>query len=184
MRDALAAVLLTAVLSWGQAYRAQPGGPLPSELSETVREALEVQGVRVVDARGYRFCEVWLRAEPMEAGSLGELLERDAIPQGVLVGVVVFHSPSADRYGRGLPRGVYTLRFVGEDSVALLPAAADRELEPPGDWAALRKGLLSFTKAPGGATPRFEMNRRGEWILHLRAGETPIALLVAGVAGR
>ncbi len=184
MKHLLAATLLATALAWGQGYRVQTGGPPPSELSEPVREVLQGQGVRVVDARGYRFCEVWLRAAPLESGSLGELLEQGAIPQGALVGVVEFASPSADRYGRGFPRGVYALRFLGEDSVALVPAAADRELEPPGELAALRKGVLSLAKGPGGAAPRFEMTRRGEWILHLRAGETPAALLVAGVAGR
>lgn len=181
---AIASFLLAAGLAWGQAYRTQPGGAPPPELAEPVREALVGEGVRVVESRGFRFCELWLRAAPLESQSLEEALAEGEIPEGTLLGVVEFYSPSADRTGRGFPRGLYTLRFVGGDSAALILAAADRTLEPPEDLGKLRKGLLRYGKGPGGATPRFEMTARGEWILHARLGETPVALLVAGVTGR
>lgn len=165
-------------------YRAVAGGSPPEELAAEIREALAPVGVRVVDSRGFRFCEVWLRQADLETGSFEEAVQQEAIPEGSLLGAIEYQAPSADRRGRGFARGVYVLRYLGGDTVGLIPASVDRSLAPPEDVGGLTRGLLRWTRSSAGVTPRFEMNSRGEWILHLRAGESIIALLVAGVAGR
>lgn len=165
-------------------YRTTPGGAPPGELAQEIREALVPKGVRVVDSRGYRFCEVWLREAGLESGSFEEAIRQEAIPEGVLLGAIEYQAPSADRRGRGFGRGVYVLRYMGGDTVALIPAAADRDLDPPDGLAPLAKGLLRWTRLPDGAAPRLEMDSRGEWILHLRAGELTVGLLITGVASR
>jgi len=180
----IAAALAAVWPAFGQAYRAQAGGPPPAELAESLRRALLPEGVQVVESRGFRFCELWLRNAPLESGPFEEALRQDALPEGTLLGVIEFFAPSADRAGRGFPRGLYTLRFAGGDSLALIPAAADQQLAPPEDPAGLRKGLLRFARGSQGPAPRFQMSARGEWFLHARLGDTPIALLVAGVASR
>lgn len=182
MRRTVAAALWSATLVAAQGYRTQPGGTPPGALADSVREAVWEQGVRVVDSRGYRFCEVWLRRAPLESGAFEEAFQRGDVPDGTLVGVIEYFAPSADRTGRGFARGLYTLRISGEDSVALIPASADRDIEAPEGISGLRKGVLWLARGPAGAAPRFEMSPRGEWILHLRVGETPVSLLVTGVA--
>ncbi len=179
-----AALTLIAWSAFGQAYRAQAGGPPPAELAEALRRALVPEGVRVVESRGFPFCELWLRNAPLESGPVEDALRRDALPEGTLLGVIQYYAPSADRAGRGFPRGLYTLRSAGGDSLALIPSAADQDLAPPEDAARLRKGLLRFGMASEGPAPRFQMSARGEWFLHARLGDVLIALLVAGVASR
>ena len=165
-------------------YRAERGGPPPDELAAVIREALGERGARVVDSRGFRFCELWLREAPLEETSMEDAFRQWAIPEGALLGVIEFQAPSADRSGRGFPRGLYTLRYAGGDSVVLIPASADQALEPSEDFTSRSKGVLRWTRGTPGVTPRFEMNRRGEWILHASAGEVPVAVLVTGVAAR
>ena len=165
-------------------YRAERGGPPPAELAPAIREVVAQQGARVVDSRGFEFCELWLREAPLGEMSLEEAIRQEAIPEGALLGVIEFQAPSADRNGRGFPRGLYTLRYAGGDSVVLIPASADQALDPPEDFTGRGKAVLRWSRGTPGVTPRFEMNRRGEWILHACAGDTPVALLVAGVAAR
>lgn len=142
------------------------------------------RGVRVVDSRGFRFCEVWWRESGFDSGTIEEALRQDAVPVGALLGVIEYQVPSADRNGRGFGRGIYLLRYAGEDSAALIPATADRGLEAGEGFAGLARGTLRWTWSPEGAAPRFEMNARGEWTLYLRAGGVTVALLVAGVQTR
>jgi len=165
-------------------YRAERGSPPPDELAPAIREALAERGARVVDSRGFRFCELWLREAPLEETSMEDALRQWAIPEGALLGVIEYQAPSADRSGRGFPRGLYTLRYAGGDSVVLIPASADQALEPPEEFATRSKGVLRWMRGTPGVTPRFEMNRRGEWILHAGVGEVVVALLVTGVAAR
>lgn len=138
----------------------------------------------MVDSRGFRFCEVWLRQADFDTGSFEDVIRQETIPEGALLGVIEYQAPTADRRGRGLARGTYTLRYAGGDSVLLVPASADRSLEPPEDLTALSRGVLRWTRSPAGAVPRFEMSARGEWILHLAVGDFAVALLITGVASR
>ncbi len=179
-----AVLLVRAALGAPAPYRAAAGGSPPGELAPEIREALAPRGVRVVDSRGFRFCELWLREARFESGSFEEALRQDAIPEGALLGVIEYQAPSADRHGRGFARGLYVLRSMGSDSVALIPASEDRSLDPPEQIATLSRGVLRWTPSAGSAVPRFEMNARGEWILHVGVGEVAVALLVAGVASR
>jgi hypothetical protein len=174
--------------AFGQAYRATSSGGPPSQLTVGIREALDPAGVKVVDSNGFAFCEVWLSA------SMEHAIREGAIPQGALMGVVRYASPGADRQGQGFGPGLYTLRSGEDASVLMVRAADDQELSPPesGQLRALSRKVsktstpaaLRLAKGGAGRFPRFEMTRGGEWIVHSKVGETPVALLVVGVGKR
>jgi len=185
MRKILFACCLLSLAAWAERYAARPGGAAPGELAGPVRDLLQGQGVRVVDDNNLTFCEVWFRGAPIDSTSMEEALNQGTIPRGAVVGAVRFAAPSADRNGRGFRAGVYTLRYREGDSVALIPAGGDQNPDPAAfdEVAGQSRGTLRFGKGPEGQTPRFEMTRRGEWVVHSRIGDTPVALLVTGVAG-
>jgi hypothetical protein len=86
------------------------------------------------------------------------------------------------------------LRQWQDASVLMVRAADDQELSPPDfdQLAALSRKVsktgtpaaLRLSKGGAGRLPRFEMTRGGEWIVHSKVGETPVALLVVGVGKR
>lgn len=191
MSRMLTLVLVTAA-ALAQPYRAASTGAPPGQLAPGIREALESAGVKVVDSNGFVYCEVWLRSAPLnDSTSLEDAVRDGAIPQGALVGVIRFASPGADRQGQGFGPGLYTLRSWQDSSVLMVRAADDQELSPPDldQLAALSRKVsktgtpaaLRLSKGTAGRLPRFEMTRGGEWIVHTRVGETPVALLVVGV---
>jgi hypothetical protein len=183
---------LLGAAAFAQAYRTASTGAPPSQLAPGIREAFESPGVKVVDSNGFVFCEVWLRSAPVaDSTSLEDAIREGAVPQGALVGVVRFASPGADRQGQGFGPGLYTLRQWQDASVLMVRAADDQELSPPDfdQLAALSRKVsrtatpaaLRLSKGGAGRLPRFEMTRGGEWIVHSKLGETPVALLVVGV---
>ena len=180
---------LLGTAAFAQAYRTASTGAPPSQLAPGIQEAFEGPGVKVVDSRGFVFCEVWLRSAPLaDSASMEDAIRDGTIPQGALVGVVRFASPGADRQGQGFGPGLYTLRQWQDASVLMVRAADDQELSPPDfdQLAALSRKVsktatpaaLRLSKGGAGRLPRFEMTRRGEWIMHTKLGETPVALLV------
>jgi hypothetical protein len=188
----LLAWLLVSAAAYAQAYRAASTGAPPGQLAPGIREALQSEGVKVVDSNRFVYCEFWLRAAPInDSTSLEDAVRDGAIPQGALVGVIRFASPGADRQGQGFGPGLYTLRSWQDSSVLMVRAGDDQELSPPEleQVAALSRKVsktgtpaaLRLLKGAAGRVPRFEMTRGGEWIVHTRLGETPLALLVVGV---
>ena len=186
---------LTAVSVFTQDYKtAATSGP-PGQLAPGIREALQSRGVKIVDPNGFLFCELWLRSAPLsDSLSMEDAIQNAAIPQGALVGVVRFASPGADRRGQGFGPGHYTLRHSQGDSVLMIKAAQDQD-PGPRDFEQLlassrnvsrteTPAALRLAKGTSGRSPRLEMTRDGEWIVHTRLGDTPVALLIVGVAKR
>ena len=188
-------LLVMTAFAFGQAYRTASTGAPPSQLAPGIQEAFQSPGVKVVDSNGFVFCEVWLRSAPVaDSTSLEDAIREGAVPQGALVGVVRYASPGADRQGQGFGPGLYTLRQWQDASVLMVRAADDQELSGPDSdqLAALSRKVsktgtpaaLRLSKGGAGRLPRFEMTRGGEWIVHSKVGETPVALLVVGVGKR
>jgi len=188
-------LLVMTASAFAQAYRTASTGAPPRQLAAGIQEAFESPGVKVVDSNGFVFCEVWLRSAPVaDSTSLEDAIREGAVPQGALVGVVRYASPGADRQGQGFGPGLYTLRQWQDASVLMVRAADDQELSGPDSdqLAALSRKVsktgtpaaLRLSKGGAGRLPRFEMTRGGEWIVHSKVGETPVALLVVGVGKR
>jgi len=199
-------LLLVSVSAWGQQYKADKAGPLPPEVASGIAQALEKSGFQIT-SNGEKYCEVWFRAElPGAAASKEPNVTLPNIPVGTLVGVIRFEAQGSDRRGQTIQPGVYLLRYgilpnnenhqgaaPHRDFLLLTPAAEDRDPNSTPNFDALvalsRKAsrtphpaVLSFWKADSDA-PGFSQHGDADWVLQATIGDTPIAVIVAGVAG-
>jgi hypothetical protein len=125
---------------------------------------------------------------------------------GALVGVIRFDVQGLDRRGQTIQPGVYVLRYSvlpdndshqgaapHRDFLLLTPAGEDQDPNSTPKLDALialsRKvsrtphpAVLSFWKADTDA-PGFSQRDDTDWVLQTKIGDTPIAVIVAGVAG-
>jgi hypothetical protein len=137
-------------------------GPPPG-LAAGIKGTLEAQGVRVLDAEGKPFVDVWLRkATPASAkpsGPKGAVLY-PVLTEGELIGAVRFAGEGHDYRDQPIAPGVYTLRYglqpvngdhlgvsVNRDYALMVPSAKDT------DAADLtRKKLESLSAESAGTT--------------------------------
>jgi hypothetical protein len=199
-------LLLVSATVRGQQYRADKAGPLPPEVTSGVAQVLEKNGFQITN-NGVKYCEVWFRAElPGAAASKEPNVTLPTVPVGTLVGVIRFDAQGADRRGQNIQPGVYLLRYgilpdnenhqgaaQHRDFLLLTPAAEDRDPNAAPNFDALvalsRKAsrtshpaVLSFWKADTDA-PGFWQQGDTDWVLQAKIGDTPIAVILAGVAG-
>jgi len=196
--------LAQAVL-FAQQYQADKAGPPPAEVAGGIAQALGPAGFRIT-SNGAPYCDVWLRAElPANHAPHEEKVTLPGIAPGTLVGVIRFDGPAVDRRGQPIRPGVYILRYgimplniahegaaPERDFLLLTPAAEDRDLKTLGSPEAL---VALSRKASGGAHPAVLRVHKaetdsagfsqqdGDWVLEARAGDTAIALIVAGTPG-
>lgn len=151
-------------------YRTEGAGAPPDQVAGPIRDVLG-SGVKVIDPNGFAFAEVWFRNE-VPGGSVS------SIPDGALVGVIRFAGPGADRSGRGIRPGVYTMRATS-GGVRLVPAADDKDPEtaPSGG-----SGRVLTLQAREGGESGVRMTSRGEVMLDTTFAGQGVSLLLAGVA--
>src|SRR5688572_7618968 len=83
----------------------------PESVSAKVREAILAEGIRVLDANGKPFADLWLRSSvPLRSGKEVLGVKFGQLEEGTLLGVVRFHEKASDFKGNGFPSGVYTFR--------------------------------------------------------------------------
>ncbi len=200
----VAPLLLCALTVLGQ-YKAESVGGAPAEVAPAIAQALQKNGVKITN-NGAAYCEIWFRTDkPAGAKSAEENVTLPFIPQGALLGVIRFDGKGADRRGQGIKAGVYTLRYgvmpvngdhqgaaPQRDFLLLTPAADDKDLSSTPNFDALvamsRKAsgtphpaVLSFWKADTDA-PGFNKQGDADWVLQTKLGDTPIAVILIGVA--
>jgi len=200
--------LIAAASLLAQQYTADQAGQPPAEVSPAIRGALEKSGFAIREGRN-PYCEIWLRASVEPSGGAGNQpgVTLPRIPPGALVGVIHFDGAATDRRGQAIPRGSYTLRYAlmplndqhqgaapKRDFLLLAPAGEDRDLNAAPGFEALmalsRKAsnsahpaVLSVRKAESDS-PGFGREGDSDWVLDARAGEFPLAIIVAGSASR
>jgi len=197
---------LVACSVFGQQYKADQAGPPPSEVVAGIRSALEKTGFQI-SANGAPYCELWMRSSLPRGATSGEQnVTLPNVPVGTLLGVIRFDGKGSDRRGQAIQPGVYTLRYAimpmnsdhqgvapQRDFLLLAPAAEDRDLNATPGFDALiamsRKAsgtahpaVLSVRKAAADS-PGFSQQGDTDWVLETKAGDTPIAIIVAGAAG-
>lgn len=196
--------LFSCMSAFGQ-YKAEPAGPPPSGISPAIRAALRKEGTKIAN-NGAAYCEIWLRSQEPAGGTPQEGQTLTKIPQGALLGVIRFDGQGQDRRGQGIKPGVYTLRYAlmpvngdhqgaapQRDFVLISPAANDTDLNSTPAFDALvdmsRKAsgtphpaVLSLWKADTDSAPGLSKQGDNDWVLQTKLGDTPIALIVVGVA--
>jgi hypothetical protein len=186
-------------------YQSAPAGGPPAEVAPAIGQALQKDGVKISN-NGAAYCEIWFRTEkPSGAKTTEENVTLPFLPAGALVGVIRFDGKGADRRGQTIKAGVYTLRYgimpingdhqgaaPQRDFLLLTPASEDRDLNSTPGFEALvamsRKAsgtphpaVLSFWKSDTD-TPRFEKQGDTDWVLQAKIGDTPIAVILVGLA--
>lgn len=200
-------VVITALLSTAAAfpqYKSESAGAPPSEIAAPIAQALQKDGTKVTN-NGQAYCEIWLRSQkPSGTASKEEGATMTGIPQGALLGVIRFDTQGQDRRGQSIKPGVYTLRYglipvngdhqgaaPQRDFLVLSPAANDKDLNATPAFDALmdmsRKAsgtphpaVLSFWKADADS-PGLSKQGENDWVLQTKIGDTPVAVIVAGV---
>jgi hypothetical protein len=186
-------------------YQSAPAGGAPAEVAPAIGQALQKDGVKI-SSNGTAYCEIWFRIEkPSGAKTTEENVTLPFIPVGALVGVIRFDGKGADRRGQTIKAGVYTLRYgimpingdhqgaaPQRDFLLLTPASEDSDLNSTPGFEALvamslkasgtpHPAVLSFWKADSD-TPGLTKQGDSDWVLQTKIGDTPIAVILVGVA--
>ena len=186
-------------------YKAEPAGGPPAEVAPAIGQALQKDGIKISN-NGAAYCEIWFRTvKPSGAKSSEENVTLPLIPQGALLGVIRFDGKGADRRGQTIKAGVYTLRYgimpvngdhqgaaPQRDFLLLSPAADDRDLNSTPAFDALvamstkasgtpHPAVLSFWKSDTD-TPGLSKQGDTDWVLRSAIGDTPIAVILVGLA--
>lgn len=143
--QASSSILLVFVLSLvcaAQNGKVESIGPLSEKgVPDTVRQALESKGYRVLLDDGTPVCELWMRKSvPVQAKKDVQGVVYTQLAESSLVGVLHFPRAGSDYRGQAIPAGFYTLRYEllpndgnhlgaapNRDFLLLVPAASDTD---------------------------------------------------------
>ncbi|MGO4882880.1 MAG: hypothetical protein ACLP59_18975 [Bryobacteraceae bacterium] len=185
-------------------YKMEPGGAPPSDLPAAFTAVLQPQGVKILNAAGAVYCEVWFRTKiPTGPKSTDDAITL-SIPQGALLGVIRFAEPAQDRRGQSLKAATYTMRYsqypvngdhqgvAPQRDFALLVRTSD-DTDPnamPGFDALValstkasgtpHPAVLSIWGSAADKFPNLEKQNDHDWVLDEKVGDLPISIIIAG----
>jgi hypothetical protein len=198
-------ILLAAALSAMAQYKIEPAGPPPGELAPAVASLMQKEGTRVVAANGSPVCEVWFRAA-LPSGPKSTEAEQTftTLPHGSIIGAIRFPAKGSDRRGQNIAAGVYTLRYSLQpvngdhlgvspqrDFAVIVPAADDKDAASTPNYDELmpmsRKAsgtphpaILSLAGSSSEKSPEIAKEGDHDWVLHVKVGNSTLALTVIG----
>jgi hypothetical protein len=203
MRNLALTAAILAAGAFGQDYKMQPGGPPPDEVG-ALKSAVEAKSIRIVDSTGKVYCDLWMRSTPAPAGkSTEENITMPEVIHGTFFGVIQFPAGAADRRGQPIKPGFYTLRYSN------FPITGDHQgVAPQRDFFLLSKladdndasatpkfdVLVAMSrKASSGTHPLvlsiwkpdtfaagFSKEGEHDWVLQVKVGSMPVAIILAG----
>lgn len=193
-----------ALTVWGQ-YSVATSGPPPQDVPANIRGLLQQDGAKINGPNG-ALCEVWLRsATPTGAPNNEKDVTLTNLPHGALLGVIKYEAQAQDRRGQTVKPGLYTLRFSyypvngahqgvapQRDFALLTPIAGDAD---PNALPAFDQLVAMSKKASGTSHPcvlsiwkadtdfKPGLDKEGDdWVLQAKLGDTPLAMILVGVA--
>src|SRR5438105_11852136 len=160
----------------GQTGTVEALGPLTdASVPETVRQAMDAKGQRVLLDDSSVACEIWLRKSiPAQAKTDAQGALYTQLAESTLIGVLHFPQASTDYRGQAIPAGYYTLRYEllpndgnhlgaapSRDFLLLVPAGSDPDPNATSKFQELvalsrgatktkHPGVLSLVQPPGG----------------------------------
>jgi hypothetical protein len=164
---------------------------------------METGGYRIAGPSG-PWCEIWFRKAIPTGAKPADNAIVFPIAQGTLVGILRFPATGADRRGQTIKPGVYTLRYgiqpvdgahVGvapqRDFVLLTPIADDADpnalpaFDPLVQMSRKASGtphpaVLSIEPPAGSTFPAITKEGDHDWVLNVKIGNLPVAIIVAG----
>lgn len=205
MRKTVFLLALAANFAFGQ-YKVEPAAAPPEE-AKAVAANLQSNGYKIVASNGSTFAELWLaKSLPSGTKNTEEGVSLATVPHGAFLGVLRFPDKGADRRGQNLKPGVYTLRYslhpVNGDHLGVAPQRDFAVLSPIGEdkdpaaniayeplMALSRKAsgtphpaVLSVFAGTGDKVPNLTKEGDHDWVLTVKIGEQPVALIVVGKA--
>lgn len=199
---ALTAAVLAASI-YGQDYKMETGGA-PPEAVGALKSAVESKSIRVLDAAGKVYCELWMRSTPAPAGkSTEENITMPEVIPGTFFGVIQFATATTDRRGQPIKPGFYTIRY------SIFPITGDHQgVAPQRDFFIVSKladdadagtalkfdALMAMSRKASGTTHPLVLSiwkpdtfaagftKEGEhdWILQTKVGALPMAIILIG----
>src|SRR5882724_703194 len=198
-------IIMAAGVAFSQ-YKAEPAGPPPPDLPASVSATLQKEGSKVV-AGSTTFCEIWFRsAAPSGPKSSEEGVTLPTLPQGTLLGALRFPGRGSDRRGQNIKPGVYTLRYSLQpvngdhqgvapqrDFLVMIPAADDADPQSTPAFDDLMKmsrkasgtphpAVLSMSASSNSTFPELKKEGESDWVLHVKIGAVPVAVILVGKA--
>jgi hypothetical protein len=198
-----ALLLLTAAAASAQ-YKSGPAGAPPA-MPAALSAAIDPAGVQVTAPDGKAWCEMWFVKASIAGPKVeGEAVSLPQIPHGALLGVARFPAQATDRRGNTIKAGVYAMRYsiyptdgnhMGaapqRDFAVLVPVDKDKAPDVRLDYAALmalvaestgvsHPIVLSLAPSEEKTLPVLKKEGERDWVLHVKIGGVPMALIVAG----
>lgn len=195
--------LMLAVVACAQDYKLETISTVALGLPAAYAAVMDSSGYRVVGPAGV-WCEIWFRKSiPTGAKPADDSIVLP-VAQGTLLGILRFAAAGYDRRGQTVKAGVYTLRYSTypmdgshqgvapqRDFAVLTPLSADADpnaapaFDPLVDASIKGVGtphpaVLSLEAPAGGALPAVSKEGDSDWVLKVKVGSLPIAIIVAG----
>jgi hypothetical protein len=195
--------LLAASLVLAQDYKLEPVATAAPGLPAAYAALIATAGYRINGPSG-PWCEIWFRKSIAAAAKPADNSIAFPIAQGTLVGVLRFPAAGADRRGQTVKPGVYTLRYSDypvdgshqgvapqRDFVLLTPIANDADPNAMPAFDALvqmsdkasgtpHPAVLSVETPAGSTFPAVAKEGDNDWVLNVKIGDLPFAVIVAG----
>jgi hypothetical protein len=199
----LCGALLGASVLLAQDYKLEPIATPAPGLPAAYAALIETGGFRISGPSG-PWCEIWFRRSIPAGAKPTDSAIVFPIAQGTLMGIFRFPATGADRRGQTIKPGVYTLRYglqpvdgahVGvapqRDFVLLTPMADDPDPNAMPAFGALvqmsRKAsgtphpaVISIEPPAGSTFPELTKEGDHDWVLNVKIGDLPVAIIVAG----
>jgi len=199
----LCGALLGASMVLAQDYKLELLTTAVSGLPAAYAALIQTEGYRITGPSG-PWCEIWFRGSiPTGAKPTDEAIVFP-IAQGTLVGILRFPATGADRRGQTIKPGVYTLRYslqpvdgshVGvapqRDFLLLTPIGNDADPNAMPAFDALiqmstkasgtpHPAVISIEPPSGSTFPAITKEGDHDWVLNVKIGNLPLAIIVAG----
>lgn len=197
------AVLLAVFSASAQDYKMEPLATAAPGMPPAIAGAIQTQGFRVIGPKG-PWCEIWFAKSIAKGPKPSDDAIAFSIPQGTLVGVLRFLDKGADRRDQVIKAGVYTLRYSDypvdgahqgvapqRDFALMTPIASDSDPAATPDFKTLvgwslkassstHPAVLSVEPPAGTTFPSFGKEGDSDWVLSVKIGDVPFAIILVG----
>ena len=192
----------SATLAFAQ-YKLEPITTAAPGLPAAYAQVIDSKGYRVVGPSG-PWCEVWLRKSIPAGPKSSDPSIVLPIAQGTLLGVLRFPSAGSDRRGQTVKPGLYTLRYSNypvdgahqgvapqRDFALASPIANDPDPNATPDFDKLvaqsktsgtAHAAVFSLETPSGSMPSVTKEGDNDWVLAVKVGDLPIAIILVGKA--
>ena len=191
-----------AALACAQDYKLEPIPGGPAGLAGGYASLLDASGYRVAGPKG-AWCEVWFRKSIPAASKSSDSAIVLPIAQGTLLGVIRFPAAGSDRRGQTVKPGLYTMRYSNypvdgahqgvapqRDFALLTPVGNDPDpnalpsfeklVEMSKTSGTAHPAVMSLEAPSGSKFPAVAKEGENDWVLSVKAGDLPIAIIVVG----